>query len=131
VTGMSVGLRGELNRTVGAEDTALALGSGDLAVLATPRLVAWAEAATCGAVADALDPRQTTVGTRVVFHHVRGSSIGQQVKVNAQLVRVEGRVLRFDCTARSVSDGTVLAHGELTRVVVGRDRFIKGLRKAD
>jgi fluoroacetyl-CoA thioesterase len=78
-----------------------------------------------------LDPRQTTVGTRVVLYHVRGSSIGQQVKVNAQLVRVEGRVLRFDVTARSVSDGTVLAHGELTRVVVGRDRFIKELRKAD
>jgi fluoroacetyl-CoA thioesterase len=131
VTDLSVGLRAELKMVVDGADTALAMGSGDLEVLATPRLVAWAEAATCAALADALDPQQTTVGTRVEFEHLGGSSIHQQVKVTAQLVYVEGRVLRFDVTAQNVSDGTLLAQGELTRIVVSRDRFIHGLTRPD
>jgi fluoroacetyl-CoA thioesterase len=131
VTGLAVGLRAELTRRVSPADTALSVGSGDLQVLATPRLLAWAEAATCAAVAAALDPQQTTVGTRVDFEHLRGSPVHQQVQVTAQLVHVGGRVLRFDVTARNAvggaDGGTVLAHGELTRVVVRRDRFMQGL----
>ena len=127
MTGLAVGLRAELTRQVGPADTALSVGSGDLQVLATPRLLAWAEAATCEAVAAALDPQQTTVGTRVDFQHLRGSPVHQQVQVTAQLVHVGGKVLRFDVTARNPDGGTVLAHGELTRVVVRRDRFMQGL----
>ena len=127
MTGLAVGLRAELTRQVGLADTALSVGSGDLQVLATPRLLAWAEAATCEAVAAALDPQQTTVGTRVDFQHLRGSPVHQQVQVTAQLVHVGGKVLRFDVTARNPDGGTVLAHGELTRVVVRRDRFMQGL----
>ena len=128
---LSVGLRAELKMVVDGADTALAMGSGDLEVLATPRLVAWAEAATCAALADALDLPQTTVGTRVEFEHLEGISIHQQVKVTAQLVHVEGRVLRFDVTAQNVSDGTLLAQGALTRVVVSRDRFMQRLTRPD
>jgi fluoroacetyl-CoA thioesterase len=105
----------------------LTVGSGDLEVLATPRLIAWAEAAACAAVAGALDPRHTTVGTRVAFQHLRGSLVDQEVQVTAQLVHVDGKLLRFDVTAESLNDGSVLAHGELTRVVVGRDRFMQRL----
>jgi fluoroacetyl-CoA thioesterase len=127
VTELSVGLEAELTRLVEWADTALAMGSGDLEVLATPRLVAWAEAATCAAVDAGLDPQHTTVGTRVVFEHLRGSPVHQEIKVNAQLVHVEGRVLRFDVTAQNVADGTVLGQGEFTRVVVSSDRFMRGL----
>jgi fluoroacetyl-CoA thioesterase len=127
VTGVAVGLHAELTRQVGPADTALSVGSGDLQVLATPRLLAWAEEASCAAVAAALDPQQTTVGTRVDFQHLRGSPLHQHVQVSAQLVHVDGRVLRFDVTARNADGGTVLAHGELTRVVVRRDRFMQGL----
>jgi fluoroacetyl-CoA thioesterase len=127
VTGPAVGMHAALTRKVSEADTALSVGSGDLEVLATPRLVAWAEAATCAAVAEALDPRQTTVGTRVAFQHLRGSPVHQRVSVNAQLVHVDGRLLRFDVTAHSVADGSVLAHGELTRIVVSRDRFMQRL----
>ena len=126
MTGVAVGLGAELTRKVGRADTALSVGSGDLEVLATPRLLAWAEAATCAATADVLDPQQTTVGTRVAFEHLKGSPVHQQVKVIAQLVHVDGRLLRFDVMAQN-DDGTVLAHGELTRVVVGRDRFLQRL----
>jgi fluoroacetyl-CoA thioesterase len=127
MTGLAVGLHAELTREVAMADTALSVGSGDLQVLATPRLLAWAEAASCAAVAAALDPRQTTVGTSVDFQHLRGSPVHQQVRVIAQLVHVDGRLLRFDVTAQSVAAGAVLAHGELTRVVVRRDRFMQRL----
>jgi fluoroacetyl-CoA thioesterase len=129
VTGVAVGLRAELTREVGTADTAVSVGSGDLRVLATPRLLAWAEAATCAAVADGLDPQLTSVGTRVDLQHLRGSPVHQQIQVIAELVHVDGRLLRFDVTARNLDDGTVLAHGELTRVVVRRDRFMQGLTK--
>jgi fluoroacetyl-CoA thioesterase len=131
VTGVAVGLRAELTRLVHKADTALSVGSGDLEVLATPRLIAWAEAASCAAVAAALDPRQTTVGTRMVFQHLRGSPVHQQVRVNARLAHVDGRLLRFDVTAESVAHGALLAHGELTRVVVSRDRFMQRLKGSD
>ena len=50
-------------------DTATALGSGDVAVLATPRLLAWLEAATVAAAADVVGPGETSVGTRVELEH--------------------------------------------------------------
>jgi fluoroacetyl-CoA thioesterase len=109
---------------VGKADTAISEGSGDLEVLATPRLIAWAEAATCAAVAEELDPQLTTVGTRVAFLHLRASPVHQEVRVNARLVHVDGRLLRFDVSAESAA-GSLLAHGELTRVVVSRDPFMQ------
>ena len=50
-------------------DTAVALGSGDVPVLATPRLIAWMEAATVRAAAAFLVKGQTTVGTAIRIEH--------------------------------------------------------------
>ena len=62
---LSAGLQASLSFTVTESDTALAVGSGSLSVLGTPRLIAWMEAATCAAIAEQLDDGQTSVGTRV------------------------------------------------------------------
>ena len=63
---------GTLSFTVEESDTAASLGSGDLAVLGTPRLLAWAEAATCAAIVEELTEEQTSVGTRVALEHLGG-----------------------------------------------------------
>jgi len=109
--------------TVTDADTASALGSGDLAVLATPRLLAWCEAVTCAAVADAVPSGQTTVGSRMSLAHERPSPVGAKVVVRAAVVHVDGRLLRYEVVAEHL-DGTVVAHGEVTRVVVDRARFL-------
>ncbi len=121
-----VGLQGCLERVVTASDTATALGSGDVPVLATPRLLAWAEAATVAAVAGRLDAGATSVGSRIVMEHSAASAIGAQVTVTAALIAIDGRLLRFSVTARD-ADARALASGELTRVVVDRDRFLARL----
>jgi predicted thioesterase len=113
-----------VTHTVTDDDTAIALGSGDLAVLATPRLLAWAEEATCAAVA--LDDASTSVGTRVELQHLAASPVGAEVTVTATVVHRDGRLIRFQVVAHDV-DGTVLATGEVQRVVVDRDGFLSRL----
>jgi predicted thioesterase len=105
-------------------DTAVAVGSGDLAVLGTPRLLAWCEAATCAAIADSLGESQTSVGTRVSLEHLAASPVGERVEVRAGVAYVDGRLVRFSVAATHVSDGKVVGTGEVTRVVVDRERFL-------
>ncbi|HET9658022.1 MAG TPA: hotdog domain-containing protein [Kineosporiaceae bacterium] len=103
-------------------DTAGALGSGDVEVLATPRLLAWCEAATCRAAADRLDPGRTSVGTRVALEHLLATPVGGRVEVEARLLAADGRLLRFEVRAVD-RHGAVVGAGEVTRVIVDRDRF--------
>ena len=113
-----------LSFEVTAADTALALGSGDVEVLATPRLLAWCEAATVAALAggEGLAATATSVGTRVRLDHLAATPVGGQVEVTATLQHRDGRLVRFDVAATDRS-GRVVATGEVFRVVVERDRF--------
>jgi len=115
-----------MRHQVTPDDTAHALGSGDLEVLATPRLLAWCEQATVRALAGRLADAESTVGTRVELVHQRATAVGADVTVRADLVHVDGRLLRFDVVAEA-ADGSVLGHGQVTRVVVDRARFLARL----
>jgi predicted thioesterase len=108
-------------------DTAAALGSGDLPVLGTPRLLAWCEAATCAAVEPLLAPGETSVGTRVELEHTRGSRVGVRLEVIATAVHRDGRLHRFSVVAREADTGRVVGTGEVTRVVVDAERFLARL----
>jgi fluoroacetyl-CoA thioesterase len=110
-----------VTHTVTPADTASALGSGDLEVLATPRVLAWLEEATCAALD--LPPGQTSVGTRVELEHLAASPIGAVVTATATAVYSDGRLVRFQVVAQD-ADGTLLASGEVRRVVVDRERFL-------
>lgn len=112
--------------TVGDDDTAAALGSGDLAVLGTPRLLAWCEAQTLAAVAAGLPEASTTVGTRISVEHRHASTVGERVEVSARLVLVDGRTLHFEVVATD-DRGRQVGHAEVTRTVVGRERFLSRL----
>jgi fluoroacetyl-CoA thioesterase len=120
-----------LSFTVTDDDTAVAVGSGSLPVLGTPRLLAWCEATTCAAIDPTLDAASTSVGTRVDLEHVGASAIGQEVKVTASASYVDGRLHRFTVAARNVGpdggDGKLVGTGEITRVVVDRERFLSRL----
>jgi predicted thioesterase len=124
---MESGQSATLQFDVTDADTAAALGSGDLDVLGTPRLLAWCEAATCAAIADSLEPSQTSVGTRVSLEHLAASAVGERVEVQASVAYVDGRLARFSVAASNTSDGKVVGTGEVTRVVVDRDRFLSRL----
>lgn len=116
------GLTARVELTVTDADTAQALGSGDVPVLATPRVLALAEAATVAALAARLDPGQTTVGTRVELDHVAASAVGRHVTVLAILAKVDGRRLVFDIVVRDGQE--LVAEGRVERAMVNRQRFL-------
>lgn len=119
---IQVGDSATLEFTVGPGDTAVALGSGDVDVLATPRGIAWVEAATCQAVADRLEPGETTVGARVVVDHVKPSAVGDTVVVTAVVALTERRRVAFDVALVNL-DGSTALSGVVDRVVVDRAAF--------
>jgi fluoroacetyl-CoA thioesterase len=110
---------------VGDSDTATAMGSGDVPALATPRLLALAEAATVSALAGHLDEHETSVGTRVQLEHLRATGIGRRVVAHAELAQADGRQLRFTVRAED-EEGMLVGRGEVTRVVMDRERFMGG-----
>jgi fluoroacetyl-CoA thioesterase len=120
------GAKATATHAVTSTDTAKALGSGDLAVLGTPRLLAWMEGATCQVVSDHIDQDETSVGTRITVEHLKASPVGAAVRIVAQLVHADGRLLRFEVSAEH-GDGSIVGHGEITRVVVDAERFLARL----
>jgi predicted thioesterase len=107
---------------VADEDTAVALRSGEVPVLATPRIVALCEEATVAVVLGRLAEGQTSVGMRVQLDHLAPTAVGGTVTAEATLERVEGRRLTFTV---SVSDHRgLIAAGKVTRVIVDVDRFM-------
>ena len=119
--GPQVGAHGRVESEVSDADTALALGSGDVRVLGTPRVVALLEAAACAAIAGTLDPDRTTVGTQIEMRHLASSPIGSSVVAEARLEEFDGRSLRFDLVA-TMGD-TTIATGTHRRAVVRREAF--------
>jgi predicted thioesterase len=104
-------------------DTAEAHRTGDVPVLATPRLAALCEEAARRAVMDNLDEGETTVSSRIELSHVSPVPVGARVTAEAVLERIEGRRLVF---AVSVGDNRgLVAAGRVTRVVVETARVLK------
>jgi predicted thioesterase len=118
----SPGLSARVELTVTDADTAQSLGSGDVPVLATPRVLALAEAATVAATARHLPAGVTTVGTRAEVDHRAPTPVGRHVTALATLAKVDGRKLVFEIVVR---DGeNVVAEARVERMMLDRQRFI-------
>lgn len=117
------GLTAQVEMVVTDADTAQSLGSGDVPVLGTPRVLALAEAATVAATARALPSGVTTVGSRVDLEHRAATGIGRRVTAQAALSEVEGRTLRFEVIVRAGE--RIVARARVERVAVDRQRFIE------
>ena len=124
---LAVGLCASVRAVVGHPDTAAALGSGDVPVLGTPRLIALAEIATVAALAAHLPPGQTSVGTKISLEHRKASPIGAAVLVSAELLEVDGSKLVFSVLAAD-QDGALVGDGFVHRVIVDRERFLARFR---
>jgi len=137
--GLAVGLRATVRHVVTEADTAIEAGSGDVPVLATPRLLALAEAACVAALGANLGAGMTSVGTGVALEHRRASPVGTEIEVEAELTELAGRRLVFAFIARHVvprpGGGTavrdpdadeelVAGAGSVERIVVDRARFL-------
>jgi fluoroacetyl-CoA thioesterase len=104
-------------------DTAVALHSGDVPVLATPRLIALCEEATLEAIHGHVPEGHTTVGMRLQLDHLAPTPVGHEVTADARLDKIEGRRLTFSVSASD--ERGLVAAGKVTRVVVDLEKFME------
>jgi predicted thioesterase len=117
------GLSAQVELTVAEADTAVALRTGDVKVLATPRVVGLCEEAAVLALLGRLEPGQTSVGHTVQLDHVAPSRVGAVVTAEATLQKVNARRLTF--TVSVGDEKGLVAAGIVTRVIVDVDRFLE------
>ena len=122
---MEKGLSFTATMRVMAEVTAEYIGSGDLAVLATPAMCALMENAAMMAVATKLEEGQTTVGTALNIEHSRATKVGDIITATAVLTEVNGRELKFNIAARD--EKGIIGEGTHTRFIVDREKFMAKL----
>lgn len=120
--GITVGMKGEASTLVEREDTALEVGSGDLLVYATPCMVALMEGAACEAVAPGLSEGQTTVGTALNIAHTSATPVGLEVRAEAEVTAVEGKVITF--AIRAFDEAGEIGNGTHQRVIVTGQKFL-------
>lgn len=118
------GCRATVELTVGEADTAEAVGSGDVPVLASPRVVGLAEQAAVSAIAGKLEEGHTSVGSLVELEHTAPSRVGETVTAEAVLLGRHGRRLEFTVSVRDAS-GEEVAHLRHRRIIVDRERFLR------
>lgn len=119
---ITVGMKAEVSSFVEREDTAKEVGSGDLLVYATPCMVALMEGAACEAIAGALSETQTTVGTMLNIEHISATPVGLDVRAEAEVTAVEGKVITFSVTAWD--EAGEIGRGTHKRVVVTSQKFL-------
>lgn len=119
------GLKHQSVMVVNDGNTAEFIGSGDMAVLATPAMVALMENAAMMAVALHLDEGDTTVGSMISTTHLKPSKVGHSISAVAELTEVEGRKLTFKITAYDAD--VVIGEGDHVRYIVNREKFLSKL----
>ncbi len=120
---ITVGMKGEVATFVEREDTAKAVGSGSLLVYATPCMVALMEGAACEAIEAALDESKTSVGTALNIEHISATPVGMDVRAEAVVTAVEGKIITFEI--RAFDEAGEIGKGTHTRVIVPTQKFLE------
>ena len=120
---ITVGMKGEVCTLAEREDTAKEVGSGDLLVYATPCMVALMEGAACEAIAQALTDTQTTVGTGLNIEHLSATPVGMEVRAEAEVIEVSGKVITF--AVHAFDEAGEIGKGKHTRVLVNSQKFLE------
>ncbi len=119
---ITVGMRSEVFTQAEREDTAAEVGSGSLLVYATPCMVALMEGAACEAIASCLGEDQTSVGTELNIRHVSATPVGMEVRAEATVTAVEGRVITFE--VKAYDEAGLIGEGSHKRAVVSTQKFL-------
>jgi len=119
---MEIGAKYKVELLVGENDTAKALGSGTLAVLATPKMIALMEQAAYKCIEASLEPGQSSVGTYLDVKHLSATPVGLKVYAEAEVSEVEGRRIVFNVTA--YDEKGVIGEGKHERFIVNDEKFV-------
>ena len=115
------GTAGSKSITVGDEHTAPFVGSGRVKVLATPVMINMFEAAALAAIEHLLPDGHQSLGTHLNISHIAATPVGMHVTATAEVIDVEGRVVKFRVSARDERD--LIGEGVHDRVIVNVAKF--------
>ncbi len=121
------GLVGESSELVTDKLTAASHGSGLVPAFATPAMIALMENASVAAIQKYLDAGQTSVGTEVNIKHIAATPVGMRVSAEAELIRIDGRLLTFRVAAADAIEP--IGEGTHERVIVTLERFDQRVQK--
>ena len=119
---IEVGMEYTLELKVGENDTAKALGSGELEVFATPRMCALMEESAYKCVMAELEEGASTVGTLLNISHISATPVGMNVKAVATVTGVDGRKISYDIKA--YDEAGLIGEGTHERFIVFSEKFI-------
>ena len=115
------GLTGTAEIVVGPGHTAPFVGSGRIAVLATPVMINLIEAAALAAVEQLLPSGHQSLGIQLDVSHTAATPVGLRVTATAEVSQVQGRTITFRVAARDEFEP--IGGGSHRRVVVSVSRF--------
>lgn len=118
---LKVGLKNSVAQVVTENDTAVAVGSGSLKVLATPKLIALVEKAAADLVEKNLSPEMTSVGTLVNFEHTAPTPVGMKFSAEVEIIEIDGRKIIFN--VKTFDEVREVGHGRHERFIVNREKF--------
>lgn len=116
-------VKATVNDIVTDNNTAVSVGSGSLAVYATPSMLALIEKAACVALEGVLNDGETSVGTLLNVKHIAATPVGMKVSATAELIERDGRRLVFNVTAND--ECGLIGEGTHERFVVNSEKFIQ------
>lgn len=119
---LTIGIKGTQSVTVTNDNTAAAMGSGTLAVFATPAMIALMEKTAYISVQDSLDEGMGSVGTLLNVKHVAATPVCMQVTCESELVEVDGRRLVF--TVKAYDEVGLIGEGTHERFIVQNEKFL-------
>jgi len=123
MNGLKIGTENTVSAKVTPKNTAFAMQSGTLEVLATPAVSALMEKAACELVQPFLDEGITTVGTMISLEHISASPVGADITAKAVLTGRDGRRFCFDISA--YDNRGLIAQGKHERFSVSTESFMK------
>lgn len=118
---LETGIKGYQETIVTEQNTAAAVGSGVLAVFATPMMLALMEKTACDSVAPYLDEGWGSVGTKVDITHDAATPLGMKVHCESELIEVDGRRLLF--TLKAYDECGLIGQGTHERFIVNNAKF--------
>ena len=119
---MEIGAKFKVAIKVEEKDTAMSYGSGTLAVLATPRMIALMEESAYKCIDKYLEEGQSSVGTYLDVKHLAATPVGMEVYAESEVVEVDGRKVVF--SVKAYDEKGIIGEGKHERFIVFSEKFV-------
>lgn len=118
-----LGTKGMKEWVVTEDKLACNVGSGIVAVFATPMMIAGIEGTAAASVAEAVGEGKTTVGIQMNCSHVAATPCGMKVRFETEVTEVapNGKVITF--AVKAFDEAGLIGEGVHQRAVVDKERF--------